>query len=273
MQENATTETTEQLKAKGTSTKITQEHKAAIMSANDLVDESAAMVVADQVTHDTATEMLIQLQTKKREIEEIRDDLLEPIADAKRSIEKARKKWVAFFQAPLDAIMRGKKALDDRCVGWRREERRKAEEEAQKRRNDELKKIQAHKDAQEKEAKKLEKKGLPEEAAELRDQTELTMPPLVMDVAPTIATPTGAHVKIVKVPEVDERLQNILLGRAVEHYNKAALAQGQARIVPAAYWQLNMKALAEYGKKTDGQIEVPGVKWVEDESTAVRRRR
>jgi hypothetical protein len=214
--------------------------------------------------------LLVLLQTKKREIEDIRDYQLEPIKDAKRDIEVARKRTVAFFQRPLEALAAAMPALDGKMVSWRREERRKAEVKAQKERAAELKKIEAKKKAQEKIAEGLEKKGLEEDAAELRDQISYAPAPAPIHVAPRIETAQGARVKIKKVAEVDEQLQLSLLQMAIDRYNQHQ--EGQ-KIVPAAYWTLNRKALDAFGQKTDGQVAVPGVRWAEDESTGARRRR
>lgn len=250
--------------------KLTEEQEIKVQSVDELVARGSALAVRDTDTHTAATELLILLQTKKREIEDIRDFQLEPIADAKRDIEVARKRTIAFFQRPLDALVAAMPALDGKMVFWRREERRKAEVEAQKKRAAEQKRIDAQKKAQEKIAKGLEKKGLDTEAAEIRDQSEMAPAPATVHVAPRIETVQGANIKIKKVAEVDERLQLSLLQMAIDRYNQHP--EGQ-RIVPAAYWTLNRKALDAFGQKTDGQVVVPGVRWVEDESTGARRRR
>ena len=261
---------------------LTEEQEAKIQNVDELVARGSATVVCGAGSHATATELLVQLQTKKREIEDIRDYQLEPIRDTKRDIEVARKRIIEFFQRPLDALAAAMPALDGKMIGWRREERRKAEVKAQKERAAELKKIDAQKKKQRAVADALEKKGLEEDAAELRDQIAYTPAPAPIHVAPRIETVRGAKVKIKKVAEVDNMLQFALLGQAITRYNDAmnkaneSAKEGDVKfalVVPAAYWTLNRKALDTFGQKTDGQVAVPGVRWVEDESTGARRRR
>lgn len=251
---------------------LTKEQEAKIQNVDELVGQGRALTVRNTETHKAATELLVLLQTKKREIEDIRDYQLEPIRDAKRDIEEARKRTIAFFQIPLEALATVMPALDRKMVAWRREERRKAEVKAQKQRAAEQKLIDEQKQRQEKIAVGLEKKGLGEEAAEIRDRIESAPAPAVIEVAPRIETAQGANIKIKKVAEVNEKLQLALLQHAIEAFNKNQ-EQGATRIVPAAYWTLNRKALDKFGEKTDGQVAVPGVRWVEDESTRPRRRR
>ena len=253
---------------------LTQEQENHIQNVDELVARGSAMVVCGAGSHTAATELLVQLQTKRRVIEDIRDYQLEPIRDAKRDIEVARKRTIEFFQHPLDALAAAMPSLDSKMIFWRREERRKAEVKAQKERAAEQKKIDAQKKAQEKIAQGLEKKGLDEDATELRDQISYAPALGPVHVAPRIETARGSRVKIKMLAEVDEQLQLSLLKTAIEVFNKNQEQRSEtARIVPAGYWTLNRKALDTFGQKTDGQVAVPGVRWVEDESTVARRRR
>ena len=259
---------------------LTKENEEQMESAKELATRASAMVVTNQDAHTEASDVLVQLQTKKREIEDIREFQLEPIKKAKRAIEESRKRTIAFFQTPITVVVEVMGRLDGRMVSWRREERMKAEREAQRKRAAELKKIEEHRRQQENIAKSLEKKGLEEDAAEIRDRVEVTAPAQApLHVAPRIVTVPGATVKIKKIAEVDEPLQLSLLQAAIDAYNanqynaNQEQRPGTHQIVPAAYWTLNLKALNAFGQKTDGQVVVPGVKWVEDESTQPRRRR
>jgi len=253
---------------------LTKEQEAKIQDVQELVEQGSAMTVRNADSHKAASELFVLCQTKKREIEDMREYQLEPIRDAKRDLEVARKRTIAFFQRPLDPLAAVMSALDRKMVSWRREERHKAEVIAQRKRAAEQKKIDAQKRKQEKIAEGLEKKGLDDEAAEIRDRIEMAPSPAAVEVAPRIETAQGANIKIVKVAEVNEQLQFALLAQAIEAFNKNQEKQNStARIVPASYWTLNRRALDDYGQKTDGQVAVPGVRWVEDESTGARRRR
>ena len=112
---------------------------------------------------------------------------------------------------------------------------------------------------------------LAEDAAALRDKEAFRPAPAPMEVKPRITTVKGANVKIVKKSEVNAARQAQLLATVIDAWNSKADPEFQ--MIPAGYWQLNVKALDAFGAKTDGQVAVPGVKWVEDESTMARRRR
>ncbi len=273
---------TEEQEAEIQTAQVTKEQEAEIQTAQELATSATAMVVKDHDTHVNASDALVTLQTKKRGLEDLRDYQLEPIKNAKRNIEEARKRTVNFWAIPIDVVVTAIGGLDQRMVSWRREERRKADVETARLRAAEQKKVDAQKAKLDKVADGLEKKGLNVEAAEVRDRVAYAPMAAPVHVAPRIETVQGANIKIRKVAEVDEKLQLALLGRAIDRYNKnvdkanEGLKDGEvpfSSLVPAAYWTLNKKALDTFGQKTDGQVQIPGVRWVEDESTQPRRRR
>lgn len=249
---------------------LNPEQEAKLQTVGGLTDEGNVLAVVDPDTHLVGTDLAVRLQTKIREIEDIRDHQLEPVKKAKRAIEETRKRIVGFFDVPINALRWMKKDVDGRCVAWRKEERRKAEIEAERKRAAEAKKIEAAKVKEEKIAAGLEKKGLDAEAAEIRDKVAMT--PVAAPVTPTprISVAPGAHVKIVKKPRVNQKAQTEMLKKAVEAWNATP---NQERIVPGNWWVIDMDALEAFGQKTDGMVTLPGVEWYDDESTATRRRR
>lgn len=250
---------------------LTEQEEAKIQTATELYQQANSLAVRDPESHTEATEVMVRLQTKIREVEDIRDHQLEPIRNAKREIEEARKRTVDFFERILAPLRTVKSIVDRRAVAWRREERRKAELEASRKRAAELKKIEANKQKVEKVAERLEKKGLNEDAAALRDKEAARPAPAPAEVAPRIETAKGSNVKIEMVSEVNEERQANLLKKLIDEYNASHKAED--RLVPGAYWAINRKALDAFGKKTEGQIAIPGVRWVENERTDVRRRK
>lgn len=251
--------------------KLTEQEEEKLQTTNELTEEANALQVVDPDTHTEASDLLVRLQTKKREIEDIRDHQLEPIKSAKREIEEARKRVVAFFDQPLNALARVKRELDQRMISWRQAERRKAQLEAEKARAKLLKEQEAERKKKEKIAASLEKKGLAEDAAEVRDRIAVEPAPAPVVVTPPIETVKGASVKITKRAKVNEVVQRGFLAAAVEKWNETHTSE--FHIVPADYWQLNQKALDAFGQKTEGQVQVPGVEWYDDEETIARRRK
>lgn len=251
---------------------LNEEQQEKLDTVEVLTADAATLVVRDRDTHLVGTDVAVRLQTKIREIEDMRDHQLVPVKAAKRDIEEARKRIVAFFDTPITALKRMKDAVDQKCVSWRRNERRKAEIEAEKKRAAEAKKIEAAKQKKEEIAAGLEEKGLDTEAAEIRDKVANT--PVAAPVTPTprIETAPGAHVKIVKKPRVNQLAQRELLVAAIEYWN-ANETDSKSKIIPGNWWVVDMNALEAFGLKTDGMVALSGVEWYDDETTATRRRR
>ena len=231
---------------KGTAVLVDQ----AATEAQGMEEATAAVLVeAEQfeiVTQEhyvESADLLTQIKSKQKELDELRRSMTRPLDDAKSRIMK-------LFGPAAERLLRAEGAIKGAMIGFTREQERQRQEAER-----------IAREAAEKEAERLRRraeqaraKGKEDKAEDLEEQAEDVPVPIVPSQVPTtsgVAFRTTWHAEV--------------------HDLKAlvtACAKGHA---PLALLEPNMVVLNTQARSLKKELNIPGVRAVSDEGVAARR--
>ena len=217
----------------------TPDENALLAGANALLSGAQAYVIDSAPVYEAAAVELAAIKKKAKELDDERKSLTKPLDEVKGRI-------MNLFRRPLEVLANAEAVLKRGMLGFQQEQgRRQAAADAEARRiaAAETERLQRE---QEREAKKLEKKGDVEGAAAVRS----VPPPPVPIVAATIEAP--------KIRGVSTR--EVWKARVVN-----------ATLVPREYLVVNEKMLADVAKATKGQLVIAGVEFYSEQVLASGR--
>ena len=216
----------------------------------ETVEVSAQIDTQDRYVE--AGELRKDIRRGQRAIEEAKKRIVEPLNEALRNVRSLFKPWEQIASLKLRAVDR---AMDD---FERREEQKRREHEEQLRRLQEKEHQKQAKKA-EKRAAKAEEKGDLEKAAELRAESTLAPPPVVVPTSvPKVAGVTKRETWKFRFQPNGVEQQKQMLKKAIALYN-AGVKPGEPELAGAEFWVLDEKTIGAVVRSTKGQIEIPGV--------------
>lgn len=189
--------------------------------------------ITDQDDYDAAGQRLRAIKGKTKDLKEQKDLLVKPINAAHKAI-------FDLFAHPESKLGKMEKALKDAMLRFEAEEQRKRlarQRQLQEAQRQSEAEVAAQADA-------LMDKGLLDEAEDLLT----TLVPSFV-VVPTVARPKGISKRMTWKAEVTDR--------------KALMASGRVEFL-----EVNEKALNQFARATSGLVEVPGVRFYEEETIA-----
>lgn len=213
-----------------------------------------ALTVTDQISHDRAADMVIEVVTLRRRIEEF----WKPIKGAAK---KAHQTAVDAEKRLLDPLQKAEAALKtgigewERRQKWLRQEEQRQLEEAQRQADEEARIARAHAAAA---------NGAAQEAIEEILETPVVQAAAV--VAPTFAKAKGVATRTVWHAEVTDLRA---LCRAIAD-GKVAVVDGAVAIPPLV--QANLPVLNQMARALKENFAVPGCRAVAETDVAVRKR-
>ena len=231
----------------------------------ELKERVVGFVVETPAHHADGSEFLIDLQTKLKQWDDTRKGEKAPFLEAGRVVDKS---W---FDS-LDALTNAKILLANKLAQYEDQvEQQRREEEARERKR-KLEAERKERERLEKAAKRFEEKGDELAAEQMRDaaQTvEVAPAPVAPQDRPFVPKTKGASSKKVWSAVVRPEQQK-LLAKAIAKWN--ADCEDGREILPAAYWQPNHEALDAFAKKTEGGVELDGVRFESERKVTARRR-
>ncbi len=222
-------------------------------------------VVETAQHHADGSEFLIDLQTKSKEWDDTRKEEKAPYLDAGRVVDKS---WFG----SIEALTNAKVDLARKLGQYEDQVEQETREREARERQAILEQERKERERLEKEAKRFEKKGDEEAAEQMRDaaQTvEAAPPPVAPQSQPFVPKTKGASSKKVWSAVVRPE-QPKLLAKAIAKWN--ADCDDGREILPAAYWRPNHEALDAFAKKTEGGVELDGVRFESERKVTARRR-
>ena len=240
----------------------TQEDQISIKLALDKMAEREAIVVADQATYDKKVNGIKIVKADFDYLEARRDELVRPLNDEV-------KRRNAFFRPILDKLAAAENLWKRQTAGWMfDQEQKRLVEQRRIQAETEAREIARRKEL-EKEAKKLEKAGLIETAAEIRVVAET--PLMVPEACSTYDKQSGVSSRRtwkweLKTPYADatvqgkDRIKQEIILHAIE--NKLGL-------IPRAYLMPDGKKLDKYAAMSKGEVPLLGIKIYPVDSLAV----
>lgn len=189
------------------------------------------------------------LTTVKTMQKKVKDEVIEPIMDAKRKLEATRKKFYDMLMAPLDEA---EEILKNKQLEYNREQERKRAEEQRRLQAEADAKAERERQRLLKEAEKLKTPELKEERLRQAEEVE----------APVVTVQS-------EVPKVQ--------GQSFRKTWKAEVTDKKAFVAAAlqdenllAFLEIDMSKLNKLATATKGEISYPGIKFYEEQTLASR---
>lgn len=190
-----------------------------------------------------SADLLKQIKSKQKELDDVRRSMTRPLDDAKSRI-------MAFFQHPAEQLAAAEGVLKGAMISFTREQERirlEAEQVAREAAEKEAERLR-------RQAEKARAKGKDEKAEDLEERAETMPVPIVPSSTPAVS---GVAFRTTWHAEV---------------YDPKALVTACAEgLAPLALLQPNMTVLHQQARSLKKELNIPGVRAVPDEGVAARR--
>lgn len=204
--------------------------------------KAAIVMIDDQTTYEIASDIVASIKGRRKEIDEMRKSIVDPINKAKDAVQ-------AIFVPVLADYDAAEKIVKTKMISYVTEQEAiRIREQAEADRIAREAALNA-----EKEAAKLEKKGHVEAAEAVREMAAVASAPVV---APTVTQLGGNSVRKVWKARVTDKQAFV---------NAAANVEGLLTLV-----DVNQPALNKLGAATNGAMKIAGVEFYQESVMAVR---
>ncbi len=226
------------------------------IKALPVATEAMAIIVRDQDTLGKANQAYLMIDAIRKEIKDFFNPIVEAWKESKKKADEGRALTIRKWEKTEEPLVRARAYLDTQIVGYKRIQDKIREEEEEKNRQQALReeadRRKKEEEASLKQAAKLEKKGLTEEANALIEETiQKQEEPIQVYVVP----PTTPKVELQGMSTVTTWHAEITDLRAL------CLAVGQGKC-PTAYVEANMPTLNRQAVSLNKEMRIPGVRAV-----------
>lgn len=247
--------------ARGELVEIDDKAQAVAVDASQVGEQAAELQVVDQQSYEAGAQFLISIARKRKELQELKRHLSEPIKEAQRRIDD-------FLAAPIKALEGAEGTLKARITAYRteqerieREARQKAIREAEERQRKEREEAEAARKAAQAKMDEATNERERDEAARAIVQAEqavLEAETVVALVAPVQTAP--------KVKGVGMRANWSAEVVDLPALMRAALEKPEL----LAFVQVNQQALNAHARLAKDTFSVPGCRVIKEETATVR---